>query len=315
MSQTPNGLGSLDLVISIVNYKSWRYLRGCLESLNNGVDHSGCQIYVVDNNSQDNSCKFIKSSFPSVNIIQNRTNVGFGCAHNQVIKRTNSKYILILNPDIRVPHDSVGTPLCGNPVVRMLGFMEEHPNAGAVGCRLLNPDSSLQYSCRRFPNVMTILLRGIVHLPSSIFHRAARDETRRVRDAQAAPWPIARVLKSYFLLDFDHRTPTDVDWVTGACMLLRRQALEQKGLFDEKYFLYYEDVDLCYRMWPDWKVFYYPHVYMVHHHLRQSHKLKNAKQLLTHIRSVSRFFSKFGLFPHRPGTTCKYQKSNIKMQN
>ena len=269
MSQAPNGFGSLDLVISIVNYKNGRFLRGCLESLSNGVDLSGCQIYVVDNNSQDNSCEFIKSSFPSVNIIQNRTNVGFASAHNRVIKCTNSKYILILNPDIHVPHDGVA---------RMLRFMEEHPNVGAVGCRLLNPDSSLQYSCRRFPNVITILLRGI---------------------GIDSWYPDARVLKSYFLLDFDHKTPTDVDWVTGACMLLRRQALEQKGLFDEKYFLYYEDVDLCYRMWPDWQVLYYPHVHMVHHHLRQSHKLKNAKQLLIHIRSVSRFFSKYGLFPHR----------------
>ena len=261
----------LDLVISIVNYKSGRFLRGCLESLSRSVDLSGCQIYVVDNNSQDNSCEFIKSSFPSVNIIRNCTNVGFGCAHNQVIKCTNSKYILILNPDIYVPHDGVA---------RMLSFMEQHPNAGAVGCRLLNPDFSLQYSCRRFPNCFTILLRGIQKIRNSKFE-------------------IRNSCRSYFLLDFDHKTPTDVDWVTGACMLLRRQALEQKGLFDEKYFLYYEDADLCYRMWPDWQVFYYPHVYMVHHHLRQSHKLKNAKQLLTHIRSALRFFSKYGLFPHR----------------
>ena len=174
----------------------------------------------------------------------------------------------------------------------MLQFMQEHPDVAVLGCKLLNPDSSLQYSCRRFPNIMTILLRG-----------TAIDTWR----------PKASILKSYFMLDYDHRTPTEVDWVMGACMLLRRQALQQKGLFDENYFLYYEDVDLCYRMWPDWKVLYYPHTHMVHHHLQQSHKLENAHVLLTHMRSVSRFFSKYGLFPHRPAArrNSSWQKQNL----
>jgi len=270
MTFNPTSPSTPELVISIVNYRGWPHLGACLERICPAAERGRYPVYVTDNHSCDGSISRIAAEFPGVRLIHNETNVGFGAAHNQVVASTASRYVLILNPDTLVPADGVA---------KMLRFMDEHPWVGVLGAKLLNRDASIQHSCRRFPNVFTILLRG---LGIETWH------------------PDAEITRRYFMLNFDHETTTEVDWVMGACMLLRRQALEQVGSFDEGYFLYYEDVDLCYRMWPDWKVVYYPHVTIVHHHLQQSHKLRHLRQFVTHVHSVSRFFRKYGLSPRRP---------------
>jgi len=258
------------LVVSVVNYRSRLYLGNCLGRICPQARRSGYPVYVTDNHSCDDSVSGLAEEFPDVHLEQNEKNVGFGAAHNQVIAATRSQYVLVLNPDTLMTTDGIQ---------KMLSFMDAHPWVGVLGAKLLNGDGSTQHSCRRFPSAATILLRGL-------------GIERWLADAE--------ITRRYFMLDLNHESTMEVDWVMGACMLLRRKALEQVGTFDEGYFLYYEDVDLCYRMWPDWKVVYYPHVTVLHHHLKQSHKLRHLRQFAVHVRSVCRFFHKYGLAPQRP---------------
>ena len=259
----------MDLVISIVNYNTKNLLQQCLQSIFSSPARLKYQVYVVDNHSLDESSKMVESLFSNVFLIRNDQNKGFARSNNQVVRMTNSKYVLILNPDVIVIPGSI------DPLV---DFMDRYPEIGTLGCKLLYPNHSIQFSCRRYPNASMILLRGLYG--DSLF-------------------PHANIFRRYLMADWDHSSIAEVDWVMGSCMMLRRKALEETGLFDEGFFMYYEDVDLCLRMWKDWKVCYYPHSYMIHHHLHESHKLRAVRQRWTHMASAYRFFRKHGPFPRR----------------
>lgn len=259
----------MDLVISIVNYNTKKLLHQCLQSIFSSSTGLKYQVYVVDNHSLDGSSKMVESLFPKVFLVQNDQNKGFARSNNQVVRMTHSKHILILNPDIIVIPGSIDP---------MVDFMDRYPEIGTLGCKLLYPDHSIQFSCRRYPNASMILLRGLHG--DSLF-------------------PHANIFRRYLMADWDHSSIAEVDWVMGSCMMLRRKALEETGLFDEGFFMYYEDVDLCLRMWKDWKVCYYPHSYMIHHHLQESHKLRAFRQRWIHMASAYRFFRKHGPFPRR----------------
>lgn len=259
----------MDLVISIVNYNTKKLLHQCLQSIFSSSTGLKYQVYVVDNHSLDESSKMLESLFPQVFLIRNDQNRGFAQSNNQIIRMTSSKYILILNPDIIVTAESI------HP---MVNFMDQHPEIGILGCKLFNPDHSIQFSCRRYPNLFIIFLRGLYG--DSLF-------------------PYANIFRRYLMAEWDHSSIAEVDWVIGSCMMLRREALEEVGLFDEGFFMYYEDVDLCLRMWKDWKVYYYPDSYMIHHHLQESHKVRAVRQRWIHIASAYRFFKKHGPFPRR----------------
>ena len=258
-----------DLVISIVNYNTRDLLDQCLDSIYSlGLSHS-FEICVVDNNSTDGSQEMVRSKYSRVSLICNNDNPGFGRANNQVIANADSRYMLILNPDIIVKPGSIEN---------VIAFMDKNADVGITGCKLLNPDNSIQYSCRRFPVASTILLRG---LGADFFASNAS------------------YLKSYLMSDWDHETLSDVDWVMGSCMFLRMDALKHTGLFDEKFFMYYEDVDLCIRMWNKYRVCYFPDSNMIHYHLKHSHKLTSLSQRFIHIKSAYRFFKKHGINPVR----------------
>lgn len=260
---------SLDLIISIVNYNTKDFLYQCLSSIYSASIPLDYQVYVVDNNSLDGSQEMVETCFPSVSLIRNKQNIGFGRSNNLVMKNTNSKYILTLNPDVTVMPKSIEN---------IINFMDMQYDVGALGCKLLNPDRSLQFSCRRFPNALTIFLRGLY---TDLF------------------FPNAHIFKHYMMADWNHSTVAEVDWVMGSCLMLRRDALKEVGLFDESFFMYCEDVDLCLRMWKSWKVCYFPHSYMIHQHLQESQRLSAIRQRLIHTMSLYRFFRKHGLFPQR----------------
>lgn len=260
---------SLDLIVSIVNYNTKDFLYQCLHSIYSASIPLDYQIYVVDNNSLDGSQEMVETCFPLVSLIRNKQNIGFARSNNRIIKNTNSKYVLILNPDIIVMSKSIEN---------IINFMDMQYDVGALGCKLLNPDKSVQFSCRRFPNALTIFLRGLY---TNLW------------------FPNAHIFRHYMMADWHHSTVAEVDWVMGSCLLLRRDAINEVGLFDENFFMYYEDVDLCLRMWEKWKVCYFPHSYMLHHHLQESHRLSAARQRLIHMISAYRFFRKHGLFPQR----------------
>lgn len=256
------------LTIVIVNYNSGELLRECLRSVYASDTRNRFRIHVVDNHSTDQSPEMLAKEFPRVILTRNRRNVGFGRANNQVFRAVrDTRYFLALNPDIVVTPGSLDT---------MCGFMDEHPAVGICGCKLLNPDGSLQFSCRTWPHPLTILLRGL-----------------RVEQLL----PKNRLFLDYYMRDWDHEERAEVDWVLGSCMMIRRTLFSEVDGFDERFFMYYEDVDLALRAWEaGWKVVYIPDVHMLHHHRQESHSWRSPRVRFQHIRSAVHFFSKHRFF-------------------
>lgn len=223
------------LSIIIVTYNSLTYLRECLDSIYFNPPETGFDIIVVDNASSDGTGKYIKSEHPDVIFISNKENKGFAAASNQAIKATDSKYILLINSDCEVFEGSIE---------RLLDYFEKIPNAAIAGPKIINSDGSLQYSCRNFP---------------SFFGAAAHTILTHV-------YPDNPFSKKYKLVDVSRKEPFPVDWVSGSCMMIRRSALEDTGFLDENYFMYVEDIDICYRMWQrGWEVHYMPYSVVLHH--------------------------------------------------
>lgn len=262
---------SRDLTVSIVNYNHKERILACLESISHAAGVLDIDIHVVDNNSVDGSVDEIKRRYPQVKLTANTENVGFAKANNQVLSCFESRYCLITNPDI------VALP---GALEAMVAFMDSHPEAGAAGCKMLNHDRTIQYSCRRFPSVFTTVTRGL--LIDSV-------------------WPISKMTEKYLMQDWAHDRIMPVDWLTGCCLLLRRTTLQEVGLLDERYFMYFEDVDLCYRINRNWKVYYLPHISMIHEYQHESRMPGNLKLKLHHARSAMQFFMKHGLASGRNG--------------
>jgi GT2 family glycosyltransferase len=197
-------------------------------------------VYVVINHSSDESEAAIKEKFPEVKLIINQKKLGFTHNHNMVMRRGKGKYFLVLNDD---------TIILDNALKKMVDFMESHPDAGIIGCRLLNPDGSVQWSCgtsfsHKFEFFKTGVLQSV--LP--------------------------------FLRDRNFNTTQEVTWVTGACLMVRSRAIQDVGLFDENIIIYYEDGDWCWRMIKSgWKVVFYPEAKVIHYvgKTREKHLLRD----------------------------------------
>ncbi len=244
-------------------------LKECLLSLLEQDVQGGVGILVVDNGSCDGSPEMVLSDFPEVNLLWNQKNVGYARACNKGISLTEEPYILVMNAD---------TVLSRNTASVVLKFFESHPDAGAVGPRILNSDGTLQFSCRDFPS----LGQAVGHAFIGLF-------------SEENPWT-----KKYKKKEWDHSTEREVDWISGAFMGLRREAFEQVGGFDEKYFMYVEDVDLCWRLRSKgWEVWYTPRGDVIHH-IGQSSKLATTRMTYHHHRSMLRFYRKTYSGPWRP---------------
>jgi GT2 family glycosyltransferase len=225
----------LKLSIIIVSYNSLNFLKDCLDSINNNEPSASFKITVVDNASSDGTVEAMRKDYPHIRLIENDRNEGFAAANNKAIKSLNSEYILLINGDCRV---------YANSIDRLLEFADANKDAGIAGPRIINSDGSLQFSCRRFPSFFDAGMHSILTniAPNNPFSRR------------------------YKLADINRDEISKVDWVSGSCMLIRRAALKQTGLMDEKYFMYVEDTDLCYQMWKKgWKVYYFPESEILHH--------------------------------------------------
>lgn len=222
------------------------------------------EIIVIDNASSDNSVEVIKINFPQVRLIQNSANVGLARANNQGVRLTRGEYILFLNPDTVVQRHSME---------KMVDFLKNNDNVAIVAPKLINPDGSIQLSCRQFYNLRTIILR---------------------RTFLGKVFINSKLVKEHLLLNRNHSEILEVDWILGACFLTKRDIFENIGCFDENYPLYFEDVDLCYRAKnASYKVIYFPKATVIHHHQRESAK-KFSKKTLWHIKSSIKFFNKHG---------------------
>jgi GT2 family glycosyltransferase len=223
------------LSIIIVNFNAEKLIIRCLQSVYGTAGNLDCEVIVVDNASTDQSVLAIRQNFPKVKLICNEENVGFAKANNQAAKVARGRYLLLLNSDAFVHNGAIST---------LVEYMASHPDTGAASCRLVYEDGSLQRSCYSFPTPFTELWQTL--WLDRLFPRS----------------PIfGKFRMTYWGYDTYH----EVDWVMGAVMTLRSEVIEQVGLFDEEYFMYSEEMDLCYRLkQAGWKINFVPQATVTH---------------------------------------------------
>lgn len=220
----------------IVNYNSAEWVRRCVDSLLRCTHGLQYELIVVDNGSPDGSGACLALVLPEARVLRRRRNGGFSVAANAGAARASGDYLLFVNPDVALLGDVAGS---------LSLYLRAHPDAGAAGPRLLNSDGSVQLSCRRFPSHRTAL-----------FNRYSLATRLRPRNRYSA---------EYLMSDCDHTATRDVDWLSGACLMLPRRVFEAIGGFDEGFFFSAEDVDLCRRLHvAGYRVVYVPEVAAVH---------------------------------------------------
>jgi hypothetical protein len=252
------------LSINIINWNTRDFLKKCLRSVYESTNIT-FEIVVVDNNSSDGSAGMVKDEFPEVKLIENVYNLGFTKASNQALKESKGKYILILNPDIKVSDDSIEG---------LIGFMETHPDCGACGPKLVNPDGTPQISAWGiFPSVTTSIIENfyLYRLFSKTIFVKKYDASLR-KDEQ--PFEVAHLL--------------------GACIMIKKEAIEDMGLFDERFEMYIQETDWFYRAKiAGWKAYFLPNLKAVHYGQEGSIK-KNPKDcLLKGLNDQFRFYGKY----------------------
>jgi len=254
----------MNLSIVIVNYNTCKLLRDCLHSVYASRLALSYEVIVVDNGSPDDSADMVRHEFPQAKLIVSATNSGYAYANNLGLRQAQGEYLLLLNPDTVLPP----TALQG-----MLDFMEQHPEAGVAGPKLVLADGSLDRACRRSFPTLAVSFYRLIGL------------SRR--------YPKSPRFNRYNLGYLDPDQLTEVDSVVGAFMLIRREALEQAGLLDERFFAYGEDIDLCYRIKVDhgWKVYYNPAV-VVTHYKSQSMKQRALPMTVQFYRAMWLFHQK-----------------------
>ena len=217
--------------IVIVSWNTTQFLENCLSSILASPPALPFENWVVDNASTDGSPKMVREKFPQAHLVENRKNVGFSRANNQAIQQCSGKYVLLLNPDTLVGSGALQA---------LIDFLDNHPEAGAAGARILNPDGSLQISSFPRPTLSRELWR--------LFHLDA-----------ISPYA------EYPLTKWEENQVQEVDVLMGCCLLLRKDALNEVGFLDENYFIYSEEVDLCYRIQrAGWRLYWVPQGEVVH---------------------------------------------------
>lgn len=227
----------MKLSIIIVNYNVKYFLEQCLHSVQNACNGLGTEIFVVDNDSVDGSVKMVKEKFPEVHLIENKDNKGFSAANNQAIRKSRGEYILLLNPDTIVEDDTLR---------KVVDFMDEHPDAGSLGVKMLDGKGKFLPESKRglpYPSVAFFKVFGF----STLF-------------------PKSRLFSTYHLGYLDKDKTHVVDVIAGAFMLLRKKVLNEIGLLDEDFFMYGEDIDLSYRITQaGYKNYYFPGTRIIHY--------------------------------------------------
>lgn len=240
-----------------------------LEALSRELDSESAEIIVIDNGSVDESLEIVRRVTPQARVVRNATNLGVARARNQGIALARGRYLLLL--------DSDAEPAAGS-VREMVGFMETSPGVGLLGPRLVSPDGTVQFSCRRFPTLQGKILRQL-------------------------PWRAGRaiaILSDEEMHQIDRTVPRRVDYVIGACQLIRAGVVERIGLLDERMFYGPEDVDFCLRVWrAGWEVVYLPSAVVVHHEQRITRR-RPGVLTLKHGLALARYFWKHRYLWHRP---------------
>ncbi|MGD0341753.1 MAG: glycosyltransferase [Bacteroidales bacterium] len=253
----------MDLSVIIVSYNVRHFLEQCLLSVYKALDGIDSEVFVVDNNSADGSCSMVSSRFPEARLIMNNENRGFSAANNQALKLATGRYILLLNPDTLVEEETFK---------KCIAFMDNHPDAGAAGARMIDGKGRfLPESKRAIPT------------PGTAFFRIA---------GLSRLFPHSGVFNKYYLGHLDNSSTNPADVISGAFMFIRSGALLKTGLLDEDYFMYGEDVDYSYRLIKSGFVnYYYPGAKIIHYK-GESTKKENLNVLLNFYRAMLIFVRK-----------------------
>jgi GT2 family glycosyltransferase len=257
-----------DLSITICSWNTVGDLRACLKSLRAAKEEGAFEVIVVDNASEDGSADMVANEFPEFVLLRQHTNLGFTGGHNLAIAKRSGRHVALLNSD---------TVVHPGAIKRLIAFMRDNPHVGIVGPKLLNPDGSLQMSCRRFPNPVAAAFRNTW---------------------LGRMFPNNRFTREYLMADFQHDRQMEVDWVSGAAMFIRGEVVERVGVLDEEYFMFCEDVDLCKRAWKNgWKVVYFPDAVVTHAIGRSTDQAPNRMIARFHL-SMLRYYTKHVIPEH-----------------
>jgi N-acetylglucosaminyl-diphospho-decaprenol L-rhamnosyltransferase len=249
---------SLDLAIIIVNWNVWGLLEACLTSVYESLKGSNLrgEVWVVDNASTDGSAELVRERFAQARLMANETNVGFAAANNQALRamgfssdeaRELPRYVLLLNPDTQVLGDALAT---------MVRFLDENPQAGVAGARLLYPDGRLQHSAFAFPTLAQAFL-DFFPLHYRLLNSRLNGRYPRRLYERGAPFPI--------------------DHPLGAALMARGETIQEVGLLDERFFIYCEEIDWCMRMKKaGWGIYCVPRAEVVHHEARSTRQVRSA---------------------------------------
>jgi GT2 family glycosyltransferase len=253
-----------DLSIVIVTWNVRDLLRDCLHSIQESCGGPDLDVIVIDSASTDDTAQMIRREFPAVRLIEPGANIGFSKGNNLGIEASTGRYLLILNPDTRVRGQALG---------ELVSYLDTHPEVGVIGPQLLNPDGTIQSSSRRFPTLWT-----------GIFE---------------STWlqPIAPrcVLRRYYMLDFQDDETVQADWVSGAAFVVRREAIEQVGGFDESFFMYSEEIDWQKRIKEaGWQVVYYPQAQVLHYGGKASEQVAAQRHIHFQTSKVQYFHKHHG---------------------
>ncbi|MBT6691505.1 glycosyltransferase family 2 protein [Candidatus Parcubacteria bacterium] len=225
-----------EVSVIIVNWKVRPLLEKCLDSIIANSEGVDIEIILVDNDSRDGTSEMVMAEYPQVRMIALPRNHGFAAANNLALKQARGKYLFLLNPDTRVTPEFFP---------KMLTYLKEHPDVGIVGPKILNFDRSLQLSVRRFPDLLSQILI-LLKLKNVMVDN--------------------KFLAHYLFGDFDYEKEQPVDQIMGAAMLIRREVLDEVGVFDQKFFIWFEEVDICKRAHKaGFVVQYYPGVQIIHY--------------------------------------------------
>lgn len=252
----------MDISIIIVTWNSSALIGDCLDSIYSHKGKLRFEVLVVDNDSKDATRDIIREFYPQVLQIENKKNSGYARANNQGMECSSGKYVLLLNPDVK---------LMDNALVDLFLFMEHHPEAAAAGPQLLNSDGSIQPSCREFPRFSTLFyeILGLSYL-----------------------FPKSKIFGSWKMGYFDHNSSAEVDQPMGSALMLRRKALNEVGFMDENFFMFFNDVDLCYRLKKNgWKIYFNPEAKAYHYLGGSTQKAKSKMIYLSH-RGYYKFLKK-----------------------
>ncbi|OGZ60771.1 MAG: hypothetical protein A2919_02430 [Candidatus Spechtbacteria bacterium RIFCSPLOWO2_01_FULL_43_12] len=272
-----------DLSIVIVSYNTRELLGKCLISAKAAIKNLDAEVFVVDNDSRDGTVPYIREKFPWVIVTENSENVGFSKANNQSLKKAKGKYVLVLNPDTKLMPDTVK---------KTVQFMETHQEVAVATCRVELEDGQLDKDCRRhFPTPW----RALCHF-----------------SGLAKLFPGSKIFDQYYMGYLSDQKPHEIDSCMGAFMMIRKSVLQKVGYFDEDFFFYGEDLDLCWRIKAaGYKIMYFPFTKIIHYkgaasglkstskHLTKATRESKTKAIMESTRAMELFYKKhyFGKYP------------------